>query len=172
MRGFVAAAIMLAAWTNATAAEPPLSRAVQAGVDHGFKACAGAMDEYVKYLHENDDTYDHLGTWSKAHPDKYMFSTIISDPTSESDVVSSVSAVRNADGQCDVTFVQVVPFVDKPCAQLRETVFKDWKYYDVISKSTVLEESDFVGSYVILTPLKTGGCQVLKHFLGLGIKPD
>jgi hypothetical protein len=180
MRPWIAigAAMLVAAWpARAAAVDGPRAeaagknsathtRVVQEAVTHGATACADRFDPYVQYLAEDDDTYDHVETWSARRPNAAPFNAILADPSSEGDVIASATATPLAGGDCAISFVQVIPDLDVSCTTVREDTFKDWETRGTLSRTTVLEQKDDKRLDVMLTPLKNGGCLIVRALTG------
>ena len=171
MKRVVIAAVVCAI-ASASQAQPKLSRAVQQGFDHGFVTCAPALDQMVKFVNENDDDYAYLGVWSVKDPDKSAFDTVTSTKDVSGNVITTFSAVPNRAGSCDVTFTMIVNSIERTCAQLRDTTFKDWKFYDDMAGPAVYEISNDIGEDVILSPIPSGGCLIVRHYVGYGPRTD
>jgi hypothetical protein len=154
------------------AAAPPLSRAAQDGVDHGFKTCAPAVDMLVKFIHPDDEAYAVVSTWSRTHPDEGTFNVVTVQHDDEGDLISSVSGLRNVRGSCDVNFTQSAALVDTSCAELRKLAFKDWKAGDRLIQTDVFEDKTAPGMSAFLTPLKNGGCLVTRQYLLTGYSQE
>lgn len=155
------------AWLSAAAAadDKPLSAAVQAGADKGFTACAGKLDELVKFAHKNDSAYGHVDIAAPDKADDRTYTTITSQGFSGSNMVGTFSGVKTADGRCDVTMTQVFPVVDSTCLELRDKTFRDWRYVRDVGGVPLYElPSDGVAT-LILVPLKTAGCLAVKTYI-------
>lgn len=165
---FVVAAVAIAlALPPARAADQApasgLSRAVQQGYDAGWHDCAAALDKFVRFVHENDQSYAMFGHWAAEHPDKRMFTTV----TLGDGAVTSFSASRNTDGTCDVAVTEVIVFNDT-CKKIADDTFKDWKKSGDLGGATVYEDPTTSSANVFLTPL-AAGCLMTKQLLGYGI---
>ncbi len=163
----VALALMLNLPAAVQAAEPPLSRAVRQGADKGFKTCAPAMDRIVRFLHEDDEAYTHLGVWSTTDTDKSSFTTLTLQEFEDGRRINHVSAVQNAAGKCDTSFLSVIPVLTQTCAKLLQTEFRDWNFYAKMGEANVYEEPGNAGSNAMLAPLGEG-CLLIRqtNFLG------
>ena len=134
MKPFTAAAVAILLANSATAAEPgtaaPFSPPVQEGVDHGFKDCAATVDKAIKRLREGDggDGAPHyVDHWNPEGADGSLFNIVVIAAQGEGDVVSTVTAVRNASGSCDVMQTLVFP-VPATCPEVRTDVFSHWTH--------------------------------------------
>lgn len=139
-----------------------LSSAVQQGVDKGFKTCAPTMDRAVKLVNEDESKYAHLGTWNLGAPDSRVFNTLTIQPYSDGTSFASVTGVQNHAGECDTVLTQVFPVLRSSCTSLRETTFKGWKYLQDLGGVPLFEPPDDQSTTVILAPLGTGGCLIIK----------
>lgn len=152
-----------AAW----AADAP-SRAVQQGMDKGFKTCAGALDILVKSANEDDTKYGHLGVWSVAAVDSHVFDTTTIQPFSDGTQIVAYSAVRSAEGKCDLTMTQILPVTKSSCTTLRESIFKDWKFLQDLGGVPLYERADSPSLTVLLSPLSANGCLIVKRYVAFG----
>ena len=169
MKPFTAAAVAILLANSATAAEPgtaaPFSPPVQEGVDHGFKDCAATVDKAIKRLREGDggDGAPHyVDHWNPEGADGSLFNIVVIAAQGEGDVVSTVTAVRNASGSCDVMQTLVFP-VPATCPEVRTDVFSHWTHAETASRSILL--SDEGGGSVVLTPIPGGWCNVVKQVI-------
>lgn len=170
MRKILLATAMLAC-ASVSSAETKLSRAVQQGADQGFKACAPMLDQLVKFMHEDDEAYSHVGSWAPTDTDDTLFTALTGSPIPESTAISSFSAVKNKAGRCDATLTHVAPVLDVSCATVREQVLKDWKFYSDLAGAAIYDDPTLEGSSVILSPMGKAGCLIVKTVVLYGEAP-
>jgi hypothetical protein len=163
-RGYFFAVMLIIA--SATSSAQELSRAVQQGSEKGFKTCAPLLDRFVKHVHSDDSKYAHLGTWSKSDADRKMFSTLTVQPYSDGSIFAVFSGVRNVSERCDAVMTQVMPIPGTSCTALRETTFKSWKYLQDLGGVPIFEPPGDESTSVLLAPLGSGGCLIIKHAAG------
>jgi len=150
----------------ATAGAEEISRAIQQGIDKGFKTCAPSLDAFVKHVHSDDSKYAHLGTWSKADADRRLFNTLTIQPYADGASFAVFSGVRGLSGNCDAAMTQVLPVLGSSCTSLRETTFKTWKYLQDLGGVPIYEPVGDESTSVLLAPLGTSGCLVIKNAVG------
>lgn len=160
----------LATCAPADAAAPARSPAVQQAYDAGFHDCAGAFDQLVKFVHE-DDVYGYYDQWSTKAPNDSLASTLTIKQYSDGRAISSISAVKNSTGKCDAILFSTIPFLDKTCASMRENLFKDWKLIKDFDGTSLYEDPTMPNSTVALTPLGPAACLIVKKLVGLGLNP-
>lgn len=142
------------------------TRAVQQGMDKGFKTCAPAVDNLVKQVHGDDSKYAHLGTWNKSDADRRSFNTLTIQSYSDGTSFAAFSGVRSLSGSCDAAMMQVLPIQGSSCTALRETMFKGWKYLQDLGGVPLFEPEGDESTTVLLAPLGASGCLIIKHYIG------
>jgi hypothetical protein len=145
-------------------AQPAMSRAVQQGWNAGFRDCAADLDAAVKFVHEDDQAYAHLGTWSKADANREAFNTVTSDRQS----VTSFTGVKAASGKCDTVFTQIVPAQGKSCEALQTSELKDWKFLNELNGAAVFEDPGSPGINLILVATSKTSCLIVKQAVVYG----
>jgi len=161
----------LAAPAMTPAATDKLSRAAQQGYDVGFRDCAAAVDNLVKFIHEDDQNYAYFGQWSATDPNRETFSSLTSEVYNDGKGLTAFAATKNAAGKCSVVVTQTVVIPNTICATLRETTFKTWKEYAELNGDKILEDPTTPNANVVLTPIGQTGCLLLKHIVSYGLDP-
>jgi hypothetical protein len=141
-----------------------LSPAVQQGWDQGFRTCSKTLDELVRYV--APEQTGHYGVWNKHDADNRMFSTILIKNYTDGKLIAAANGTKNKAGSCDANGVQIWTVPGKSCGQLRETTFKEWKYYDELAGIPMYDEGDGnAGTALIMVPIEPYGCLVVKQVL-------
>lgn len=166
LRSYLMAIFLVSAAGGAFAQDA--ARAVQQGIEKGFRTCAPLMDRMLKFVHSDDSKYAHLGTWNKGSPDRKTFNTVTVEPYTDGATFTSFSAVRNQADECDVVMTQVIPVLGRSCNALRETTFKGWKYLQDLGGVPLFEPSDDESTTVFLSPLGNTGCLIIKSAVVYG----
>lgn len=169
MRPTVATLLALALAAPVQAQEPPKSRVLQKGYEAGFKDCARALERFITFVHEDEDDYGFLSTWSTKRPNDEMMTAMTAQAFTDGHGVTTFAAVKTAPGACDVTLTQTITLPELPCEKVRTDAFKDWKLYTELSGLPVLEDPTDTNTNVTLAPLGQTGCVIVKHILALGV---
>ena len=114
----------------------------------------------MKYVHEDDAAYSHLGTWSKDKPNGEMFNSLTAAPGVG---VTSLTAVRTAAGTCDTLITQMVPVPNQGCEAVQKASFKDWKYFSDLGGVPVFEDPTSANINVLFVSLTKKSCLIVKH---------
>ena len=154
--------------TSPVDAATPLTRAVQQAYDAGFRDCAPTLDRFVRFIHEDDTQYGFYGIWSKDAPNASMFSTTTTEITPAGNMVTTFSAVKNNSGTCDVS-VSTTVVSTSSCAAIRESTFKDWKFYGDLNGSSIYSDPTSQGDDVILTNIPNNYCLLVKRLSAYGV---
>jgi hypothetical protein len=134
-------------------------RAIDALKAKGFNTCAGTASSVLKFLHKNDD-FAFLNTWNAKATDAHAAQIFTVKPYTDGKSYASVTTSQRADGGCDASFTQVFFFTEN-CAKMRDTTFKEWKFYMDLGGVPVYE--DPTSKTVVITLAPTGnGCLILK----------
>jgi hypothetical protein len=135
-------------------------RAIDALKAKGFNTCIDTASSVMKFLHKNDD-FAFLNTWNVKSTDTHAASILTVKPYSDGNSYASVTVSPRADGGCDAGFTQIF-FFTETCAKMRDTTFKDWKFYMDLGGVPVYEDPTSKTVVIALAP--TGnGCLVLKN---------
>lgn len=126
---------------------------VEQARQNGFTTCAGQLDKVANHV-IGDSEHGALSTWSKTDTDKKMFNAMAVSKYSDGHSVGVISTAQSRAGGCDSSYTTVFHW-EKSCSAMRETTFKEWKYYSEVGGLTVLEnESGSVNK--ILMPAGDG----------------
>ncbi len=161
----VAAISLLSLCTVAPAQEPEKEkakdyRAIEALKGKGFTTCAGNASNVLKFLHKNDD-FAYLNTWNVKGADTHAATVFTVKPYSDGHSYASLTTTLRPDGGCDAAFTQIF-FFTETCPKLRDTTFKDWKFYMDLGGVPVYEDPISTTVVIALAPAGTG-CLVLKN---------
>ena len=126
--------------------------------EKGYKYCATAMNRISNWLIDQDG--QTINQWNIANPDEHMGNMLGSKHYSDGNSIMNLNGTKTLDGGCDLGFTLIVP-VEKSCASLRETAFKDWKYYDDVQGTPVYEDPTSGNVSAILQSVGTG-CVITK----------
>ena len=113
----------------------------------------------TKFIYDKDD-FAYLNTWHKASPDKHMSLTTTAKPYSDGTSIAAIAASPTADGTCDTNFVQVF-VINESCPKLRDTTFKEWKYYADLGGTPIYEDPTSESVVASLASIQDG-CLVVK----------
>lgn len=134
-------------------------RSVEALKSLGVKKCASAISTMTKFIYDKDD-FAYLNTWHKAGPDKHMSLTTTAKPFSDGTSIAAIAASPTSDGACDTNFVQIF-VINESCPKLRDTTFKEWKYYADLGGTPTYEDPTSESVVASLASFQ-GGCLVVK----------
>jgi hypothetical protein len=140
--------------------KPKDYRAIEALKSKGFVACAGTASSVLKFLHKNDD-FAYLNIWNVKAADTHAATIFTVKPYSDGHSYSSITTTVRPDGGCDAGFTQIFYFAET-CPKLRDTTFKDWKFYMDLGGVPVYEDPTSTTVVIALAPAGTG-CLVLKN---------
>ena len=126
--------------------------------EKGYKYCAAAMNRISNWLIDQDGQV--LNQWNIASPDEHMGNMLGSKLFSSGNSIMNLNGVKTVDGGCDLAFTLVLP-VEKSCASLRESAFKDWKYYVDIQGVPIYEDPTSGNVSAILQTVGSG-CVITK----------
>ena len=168
MHKFVLALTALAVALPAQAA-PPKARALQDIYKAGFTDCAPAMEKFVEFLHEDDETYSYVGKFAidKTNQSSASAITVVKYPDGQG--VASITGTKNAAGACDVVLTHTLVVPGQTCDELRTTAFKDWKLFSQMNESNVYQDPTTPNGHAVLSPVGDKGCLMVKHLIGYGV---
>lgn len=141
------------------AAAAPDYRAIDGLKGKGFKKCAGDASRLMKFVYDADD-FAYLNFWHNSSPNGHSALTVMAKPYSDGPSVTAMTTSPTADGACDATLVQMFLVADS-CPKLRETNFKDWKYYTNLGETPLYEDPTTPSVVVALVPSQ-GSCMIVK----------
>jgi len=168
MQKFVLALSALAIALPAQSA-PPKVRALQDIYKAGFTDCAPAMEKFVKFVHEDDDSYSYVGKFAleKANQSSASAITVVKYPDGQG--VASITGTKTAGGKCDVVLTHTLIVPAQTCDELRTTVFKDWKLFVQMNESNVYQDPTTPNGHAVLSPAGDKGCLMVKHMIGFDV---
>jgi hypothetical protein len=122
---------------------------------NGFVTCGAQLDKVAQHL-LSENEHGALSTWNKITPDKRMFNSQIVANYSDGHSAAVISTAQSPAGGCDSSYTTVFHW-EQSCSSMRETTFKDWKYFGEVGSLSVLEnESGAINK--ILMPAGKNGC--------------
>jgi hypothetical protein len=136
--------IILLACGTALADTTPAEQAKK----NGFNTCQKTVEKIAKFL-IGDTNNGAVSTWNQKNPDGRMFNSqvVLKYSDGHSMAVLNVAPVKN--GKCDGSYTRV--FVSETsCSVLRETTYKDWKFFGEIGGLVSLENKNASVSAVLL----------------------
>lgn len=134
-------------------------RSVEALKSLGVRSCANTISAMTKFMYDKDD-FAYLNIWNKDATDKHMSSTLTSKPYAEGTSIATLAVASTSAGSCDANFVQLF-VVKESCPKLRDTTFKDWKYYAELGETPMYEDPTSPSVVVALASFQ-GGCLIVK----------
>lgn len=142
---------------NALAAETlPAKNAESRGV----RTCLGTIDKFAKFVVE-ENQHASLDTSNTGSPDTRLFNSQIAVKYPDGNSVALVNVAPLAGGKCDASYTSIWS-LDKPCAVVRETSLKDWKFLGDLAGLVVVENQNGSVSQVLLPSGNGNGCTVIK----------
>lgn len=156
---FVLAIFFFESSVMAVAANEAEYRSIEALKAQGVNRCAGAMSTITKFLYEVDN-FAYLNQWNKGKPDQHSSQSLISKKYSDTVSISSITSSPTTDNSCDTNFTQVLVSSDS-CAKLRDTLFKDWKYYHDLEGTAIYEDPTTESVSLTLTAIENS-CLIVK----------
>jgi len=141
------------------ASATPDYRAIDGLKGRGFKKCASDASRLMKFVYDADD-FAYLNFWNKSSPDGHSALTVTAKPYSDGPSVTAMTTSPTSDGACDATLVQMFLVADS-CPKLRETTFKDWKYYTSLGDAPLYEDPTTPAVVVAMVPSQSS-CLIVK----------
>jgi hypothetical protein len=127
--------------------------------ENGFKACAHAVDDIAHFVFQSDFAY--LNLWNQNKIDKHSVLVTGAKSYSVGKSILTITATESQVRTCDASFTLVMP-VPEDCTQLRQTTFKEWKFYsDKLDGISVYEDPSTPTVDLALQPFQ-GGCLAVK----------
>ena len=122
--------------------------------DKGFKKCADATTAITGFVYKKE-TFAFLNLWNQSDPDRHAAITLATKTFPDvGPTFTTITAVPNAAGTCDGTFTYIL-VSESACAVIRETVFKEWKYYGEINGTPIYEDPTSANVVVTLAQMKS-----------------
>lgn len=150
-------------------AAPPKVRALQDIYQAGFKDCAPAMERFVQFVHEDDESYSFVGKFSLDDANRSSAGAVTVERFTDGQGVASITGTKTAAGACDVVLTHTLVFPAETCDAVRTTAFKEWKLFMQMNESNVYEDPSTPNGHAVLSPIGATGCLVVKHLMGFGI---
>jgi hypothetical protein len=124
----------------------------------GFKYCAPVVQRVATWL--VDDNGASIGLWKKADADSRTGLLLLVKQYRDGVALATVTGIKIGDGGCDVHFTHTLPMAGS-CASVRESTFKDWKYFGDAGSQPFYEDPTSSNVQVTLVTT-TSGCLVQK----------
>ena len=121
--------------------------------EKGHKHCSSSINTAANFLTEKDASTQSL--WNQDDANNHMGLFIASKRYSDVNSLLVLSAQRTTLGGCDVSF-KLTFGADKSCASVRETTFKDWKFYGEIQGLPIYKDPTTDNIQTVLQPLGSG----------------
>jgi hypothetical protein len=134
-------------------------RAVEELKVKGFNSCADTVGLVLKFLNKRDD-FAFRNTWHEKSANAHTASVFTIKSYGDGNSYASVNTSPRPDGGCDAGFTQVFFFYES-CTTMRDSSFKDWKFYMDFGNVPVYEDPTSKNVVIALAPL-VNGCLVLK----------
>ena len=126
----------------------------------GFTTCAGSQSTVTKWLYDKDD-FAFFGLCNISKPDVHTATTLAAKRFSDTTSVSVISTSPTVNGACDSNFVHII-IAAESCPKLRDTTFKDWKFFTDLGGTPVYSDPTSESVSVIL--VQNGeGCLIVKQ---------
>lgn len=127
--------------------------------EKGFKACAHAVDDIAHFVFQSDFAYFNL--WNQTNVEKHSVLVTGAKTYTVGKSILTITATESQVRTCDASFTLVMPFPED-CTQLRQTTFKEWKFYsDKLDGISVYEDPSTPTVNLALEPFQ-GGCLAVK----------
>jgi hypothetical protein len=119
----------------------------------GFTSCQKTVEKLAKHI-IGDSENGALSTWHNKTSNSRIFNSQIILKYSDGNSVAILNVAPTKSGKCDGSYTRTFTH-EKSCAVLRETLYKDWKFYGEIGGLVTLENSGGSVSTILL-PFQTG----------------
>jgi hypothetical protein len=126
--------------------------------EKGASYCSKAINKTANYL--LDSSSEIVAVWNIEAPGQHGASILTGSRVGDTSGISHITASQNGAGGCDVAFTVTIP-LPTACAALRESTFKEWKYFGVLSGLAVYDDPTTENVSVMLQPAGSG-CVVVK----------
>lgn len=148
--------------TSHAYAEDDMDKATQSALqlkENGFKTCAHAVDDIAHFVFKSDFAY--LNLWNQTNIDKHSVLVTGAKTYAVGKSLLTITATETQVRTCDASFTLVMPFPED-CTQLRQTTFREWKFYsDKLDGISVYEDPSTPTVNLALEPFQ-GGCLAVK----------
>lgn len=120
---------------------------------NGFITCQKTVEKIANFL-ISDTNNGALSTWNSKTPDSRIFNSQVALKYSDGHSVAILNVAPVKNGKCDGSYTKIFAN-EKSCSVLRETTYKDWKFYEEIGGLITLQNKSGAVS-VVLLPSQTG----------------
>jgi len=168
MKAVVCALSVLAIATPGHA-EPPKVRALTDIYKAGFTDCAGAMEKFVQFVHEDDKTYSYLGKYALTKANESIAGAVTVEKFADGQGIAAISGVKTVAGKCDVVLTHTLMIPNQTCDELRTSALKEWKLFLQMNETNVYQDPTTPNGHAFLSPIGEKGCLLVKHLIGYGL---
>ncbi len=128
----------------------------------GVKRCLGLADGMGRFEMKGVTQYAATSTWSKADPDKRLFSSLLGQRFGQSAAtpigVSGVVSAPSSDGKCDALGFQILP-TTSTCSAVRAQVLDKGEWLGDMAGVPILRNAQNLR--VMLLPTAGNGCVIV-----------
>lgn len=125
---------------------------------NGFKTCQKTVESIAQHL-TKDGKHSAISTWNKRSSDNRMFNSQLAISYTDGNAIAIINVAPVSSGKCDGSYTRITNW-DKSCSVLRETNFKDWKFFSELSGLVSLENTSGSVSTVLLP--SQNGCTTIQ----------
>ena len=126
----------------------------------GFVSCIDDHSTTVNFI-DDKSAAGFLNLWNQMKPNSHIATTMLSKQYPDGESFATVSTSPTIEGGCDTTFIQIIAFKET-CPKLRETTFKEWKFFENIGNTPVYEAPTSPNVTVTLIPVENS-CMIIKN---------
>ena len=123
----------------------------------GFKYCAPMVQKVATWFVEEGGS---IGLWKKVDADARTGLLLLARQYRDGVMLATVTGIKIGDGGCDVHFTQTMQMTGS-CASVRESTFKDWKYFGDAGSQPFYEDPTSSNAQVTLVTAGSG-CLIQK----------
>lgn len=116
--------------------------------EKGFVSCLTDHEAMEAFI-DKDGGAAYLHLWNQVTPNNHMATSIISKQFKDGESIATITTSPTIEGGCDSTYTQAFTFTET-CPKLRETVFKEWKFYENLGNTPTYEDPTSSNVTVIL----------------------
>jgi len=120
---------------------------------NGFNTCQKTVEKLAKFV-TGDVKHGAVSSWNKKSSDNRLFNSQVVLQYSDGHGMAILNVAPVKSGACDGSYTRIFT-IEKSCPVLRETTYKDWKFFGEIGGLVSLENSNGSVSAVLL-PSQTG----------------
>lgn len=136
--------VILFVCAGAAAQTVPGDQAQNAGV----RACQRVIEGITKFV-VKDNKHESLSVWNSKTPDSRLFNSQIVVDYTDVQSLAIINVAPTRTNKCDSTYTTVFA-TEKSCVVMRETLFKDWKFYGEIGGLVTLESKSGVLTKILM----------------------